>query len=300
MQVWHDNTVAITCAVFTFTRVELLGFLELAEIEASPPEEIQGDAQGSTPQQLTQALTLNPRPQESAEQEDLNWSTRNHLSWIERCAFAVRVTREISAEDRANTIESLKRLPDWREHGPKHFEKYSCFQDPPNYVRFFLMLRRFVVGYDHPSLLPSTYADLHNLSWDDMDHAHDVARIIEDEDKCEQHWDHIGIQRTDGEWPDWRFYYSADDSITHLPRHWSFAAHIMTSECIWRPELPNVISGPKHDDEVEEAFSLMCEHLGKDRIKLMVGSDSIPWTEERCLAREHRFWTAEAQAKYRS
>lgn len=160
------------------------------------------------------------------------------------------------------------------------------------------MLRRFVVGYDHPSILPNVYAELYDLSWNDMDEAFNIAQSIEL--KCDEHWSHIGIQRTQGEWPYWAYYSSSDDPLIFLPRCWSFAVHIMEMEAAWRPERPNVIGGPKEDDEIEEAYVLTCEYFGEDRIKLMFGSDSIPWTEERRLDREYRFWTADGQPQANS
>jgi hypothetical protein len=301
-QVWHDHTIVIACAVFSFTRVELMSFLGLSKFEAWPPELVAQKsikheaAPGPTMDHLTQGPASIPRQQEPIGNADLNADVRQHLSWIERYVFGARVVQEISLKDRADTIEAIRRFHDRKEHGPERFEDHAYVQSSSNYVSLFLLLRRLVVGYDHPSILPSVYADLHDLSWNDMDEAFDIARRIEE--KCEEHWNHMGIQRTEGERPQWSYYYaSCDDPKTYLPRCWSFALHIMENESTWRPELPNVLTGPKEEDGVVIAYYLTCKHFGEDRIKLMFGSDAIPWTEERRLARGYRFWTADDQAR---
>lgn len=62
-QVWHDHTIVIACAVFSFTRVELMSFLELSKIDASPPEVV---AQESVKNEATPGSTTEHSTQEGA------------------------------------------------------------------------------------------------------------------------------------------------------------------------------------------------------------------------------------------
>jgi hypothetical protein len=143
------------------------------------------------------------------------------------------------------------------------------------------LLRRFVVAYDHPSLLPDVYADLHGLSDNDMDDFGTIADYFDY--KCDEHWDHMGIERQKGEEPWWTC--TGDYGTTYLPRRWSFAVHMLWSESFWRPEPPRTDQQPSDDEEAQWRYESTCEAFGKDRVTLMFGGDNIiPWTEERCKA----------------
>jgi hypothetical protein len=282
-----------------------MDFLELARLEASPPEVLSGEVKvgngsqatftevphqestkGSAPkdtktEEALQALKLDEASQDSTVHADLNATIRHHLSWLERAAFGVRVSQNMFEDSRAESIKAIKRDPSWDESDPKRFEKWNCFRNPPNYVQFFRLLRRFVVAYDHPSLLPDVYADLHGLSDNDMDDFGTIADYFDY--KCDEHWDHMGIERQKGEEPWWTC--TGDYGTTYLPRRWSFAVHMLWSESFWRPEPPRTDQQPSDDEEAQWRYESTCEAFGKDRVTLMFGGDNIiPWTEERCKA----------------
>jgi hypothetical protein len=284
-----------------------MDFLELARLEASPPEVLSGEVKvgngcqatftevphqestkGSAPkdtktEEALQALKLDEASQDSTVHADLNATIRHHLSWLERAAFGVRVSQKMFEEDRAESIEAIKKDRSWDETDPKRFERWSCFREPPNYVQLFLMLRRFVVGYHHPSILTATYAALHDLSEADTDDFGSVANLLDY--ACDEHWDHMGIERQEGEDTWWSL--TGDNQTTYLPRHWSFAVHMVWSESFWRPELPMDVHRPMPEDEIVARHSALCEAFGKDRVRLMFGgNDTIPWTKERREAAE--------------
>lgn len=323
-QVWHDHTIAIACAVFSFTRAELLGFLELAKLEASPPEEIQDSMTDQTPQasstvqhasnhtiapiresrtepalqqlrigQLTRALATQSRIQECIENVDLNAAVRTHLFWIERSAFAIRVVQEVfETQDKAEAMRDTMNSPIPDETDPKCVENPLYLDEPSDLNPTFLLIRAFAVGYDHPSILPAVYAAMRDLSYDDLDDLFDVSRVIQKE--CDQHWDHIGIKRQEGEPTCWELRVDSHENITYLPRSWSFATYMVQIEMGWRPEPAKYGTYPDEEKEVRYNYSVLCEYFGHDRFKVMLGGgDKLPWTEERHVVRE-LFWEKEA------
>lgn len=112
-QVWHDHTIAIACAVFSFTRAELMSFLELAKIEASPLEVIAQEsmaekgAQELTAEQLAQAMTLGGQSEDSTRQQSsTEQSSSTEESSSENTVAAMRESRSEPALQQSR-IEQL-------------------------------------------------------------------------------------------------------------------------------------------------------------------------------------------------
>jgi hypothetical protein len=276
-----------------------MSFLELAKVEASPPEvmaqEPKADEEQSTVDRLMEATTLDARLNDAARQDDLGWTVRVRLSWIERSAFAIRVIQEAFQTQKANEIRSITSSSGWDESDPERLERIASYFDAllePHSA--FLLLRGYAVGYDHPSILPAVYATMHGLSYNNLDQLFDVARVLEEE--CGEHWDHIGIERQKGEPTYWQLCVDSDENITYLPRCWAFAVHMAELESNWRPEQAKYGHYPDEEEEVRLRYSTACEFFGHDRFKAMLGgTDKLPWSGERHHARD-LFWQRKALA----
>jgi hypothetical protein len=324
-QVWNDNTVIVACAVFSFTRVELIAFMGLAKIEESPPEVMGENSTTDQPaqapsastkqpslsdtvvkiqesrsepalqqlrmKQLTEAIAAQSRMPETVEDGDLNSAVCDYLSCIERSAFGVRVVNESLERETATTTRTVTESPSYNETDLQRRQLSSCFN--PHLIPAFLLVRGLAIGYNHPSILSAVYAAVHDCSFDDLDDVIDVGGILQEEE-CERHWDHIGIERQSGEATEWELNIDSHENITYLPRCWSFATYIVLVELNWRPEHPKSITYPEEEDEIHYRYSVLCEYFGSERLKLMLdGGDTLPWTEERHVARE-LFWQKKA------
>jgi hypothetical protein len=162
-QVWHGNALSIAHALFPFTKSQLLDFVKLSKIEASPPGK-------QTPQES---------PQESA---DLNGDVRQYLRYIESSAFAVQIicmdyVREAINETVRHERELNLQLPPTRSSVPL-FGDPTLFDAWPSIVQAWLLLRRLAVGYDHPRALADVYATWHRLRKKRNYEAWDFTRLV--------------------------------------------------------------------------------------------------------------------------
>jgi hypothetical protein len=238
-------------------------FLDLSKLEASPTIQVP-------------TLELN-----------FNADIRRHLSLIERSAFAIPIIRA-AFEHQKELQHALSRVEGRLATDPYHqyIVGFSSYRDDfPDFVQAFLMIRKFVVGFHHTSILPVTYAALHDLSTADLLRYGDVGKILTE--NCLDHWAHIGIERRTHEDRWWR-----EDTETRrglLKEPWAFAVNVIEYERSWRPNwspggIRNVETNLA-ENLVRIEYSRACERFG-ERVKLMYGGDEIPWTQERVRQRE--------------
>jgi hypothetical protein len=165
-QVWYGNTLRITCTIFQFTISELVEFLALSKIEAStPPEE--------------QVLLQTPLEQSVHLDHDI----RRYLPWLERVASALQVIclgyiRDLFAyvSHSRNNIQDHR----WRHmHVADYLSEALAFTVGwRDLVQRWLLLRRFAIGYHHPSMLADAYATLRRLTDQELNRLFRIAGVV--------------------------------------------------------------------------------------------------------------------------
>jgi hypothetical protein len=241
-QVWRDNASTIVCTVFRFLRSELFQAIQLAQLKTSAlGEAVSPDL--IIPQDLNSAVCL-------------------HIQSLARIYYGAR---------------AFLLVANFRSEKLNHYVGYGDLLHLRYCTKMFLLFYRFVVGYEHPSILPAAYMTLHSLSTTDISLHTRFAQKFEG--KWLLYGEGLGIERPREEEGLQPVSWMSQDP---MPRAWSFAIEAFSCESRWRPEN---YPGPQKEHSVRRDYHRLCERYGTERVKMMFGGDGPPWAEERAKAR---------------
>lgn len=171
---WHENALYITRSIWFFTKTEMMDFAALSKIEAPIDQKVRFSGHGN---------------------ESMNMDIRRHLQPIEQLALAIQVICEESVRQAVKDTTAINNV-ERRQNRPIRRAKlldHQCFQVGwRGLIQGWLLLRRFAVGYDHPSTLASVYATLHKLPRHVVWHCCYIADLVEN---CSEHWRQMGVKR---------------------------------------------------------------------------------------------------------
>jgi hypothetical protein len=121
---------------------------------------------------------------------DIDADARPHLPEIERFAFAVSV---ISGEYMAK-VAQYRSISEERDKVPStDSPRYGVIEPSDKFPDFVLAFPGIkIIGYDKTSILPASYASLHELTTAGLWRLKDVTCLLDDESSL--HWKRIGTQ----------------------------------------------------------------------------------------------------------
>jgi hypothetical protein len=254
--VWCSCTVEVARAVFEFTRSELMDVLELAKLGES-----------------TSALRQNSEI--AAQEQNINAAVRYHLPWIERSAFAVHLIYLGYLEGMVKRIASHMREPDPLKMRSAIYIVSSVMWNISDFAPAIILLRRFSVGYRHPSTLPAVYRTLKNLPTNNLQELRRncCTYITLEYMPC---LDSMGIEH----WTKLSGGWVTKGSPGHMP--WRFASNVVSMEMYWRlaPAVEG-LSPAMRETHMQLQYLAMCDRFGEAIIEATYGDSRPPWTEER-------------------
>jgi hypothetical protein len=267
-QIWRENTAVIVCALFSFSRTELIEFLDSIHLEEPSPDAL-------TPPSLPPSAPTT-----------LNITIQYYLAALKNCHARIDVL--------AHLAKPQKTSPQYHALRTRSARYIFC-------IPLYLLLRRLIAGFEDASLLPAAYAALHALSLAQLEVIYTATRRFRRE--WLRHATRMGLEHVyifdEGCDP----LTTEPSSPLHAP--WRFAVHVVACEYYFRPgtrldtdadpdadvigeEIGGSDEKPrpmKTEGEVVKMYRDLCTRWGDERCTGMFGGFDIPWSTERWRAR---------------